>query len=397
LNGYLLLGTAETTNEFSIYFDSIENRLRIYQKVKDLRIPISSMNGLNVREKQSYHVKSVPQFISKSKAFADRNPSSTQRITSVIQEALLEEFLPPTLVFNQRLQLIFSFGDTSIFTAKIKPGRVSNELSDILIPEVANTALSAAHEVIKDGKSVLYEAAHLSKVNDKELAWSIKAVPIDGDKDLDESSVAISFIEENNDRIIKSDRSYKSSELDSHKINQLDQALLDCQELYREALENLDTTSEELQSSNEELMAANEELQSTNEELQSVNEELYTVNSEYQQKILELSNTNNDLEALLKATNLAIIFLDRHLNIRRFTEAVKEFVNIIDYDIDRDFSDLTLKFEMDNLYDKIVEVNKSGESIIETFDVEEGKIKVQLIPYSHRNLRIGIVVTLSWV
>ena len=51
------------------------------------------------------------------------------------------------------------------------------------------------------------------------------------------------------------------------RIMELDSSLVECQRMYREALEDLDTTSEELQSSNEELMA-NEELQSTNEELQ---------------------------------------------------------------------------------------------------------------------------------
>ena len=398
LNGYLLLGTAETTNEFSIYFEAVVNRLRIYQKIKDLRIPMTNLNGANMRQKTSYQIKSLPQFIAKANGFKDRHHS---RKPNGIQDALLEEFLPPTLVFNQRLQLVYSFGDTSVFTAKIKPGRVTNELSDVLITELANTALSAAHEVMKENQSVLYENAYSEVLEGTKHFWSLKALPITRERESSDSEyepyVAISFIKDDSNQVAKSELSYKINQLDAHKIKQLDQALLDCQELYREALENLDTTSEELQSSNEELMAANEELQSTNEELQSVNEELYTVNSEYQQKIAELSNTNNDLEALLKATNMAIIFLDRHLKIRRFTDAMKEFVNIIDFDVDREFSDLSLKYELKNLHSDIVKINKSGVEAVKTYKVDGEVIEVKVIPYSHRNLSVGVVVTFKKV
>ena len=84
-------------------------------------------------------------------------------------------------------------------------------------------------------------------------------------------------------------------------------------------IEELETSNEEMQATNEELVASNEELQSTNEELHSVNEELYTVNAEHQKKIRELAEVNQDMEHLLRSTDVAIIFLDRQLCIRKFT------------------------------------------------------------------------------
>jgi chemotaxis methyl-accepting protein methylase len=83
--------------------------------------------------------------------------------------------------------------------------------------------------------------------------------------------------------------------------------------------EELNSTNEEMQSTNEELQSTNEELTTSKEEMQSVNEELQTINHELQAKVDELSRTNNDMKNLLDSTNIATLFLDNALNVRRFT------------------------------------------------------------------------------
>ncbi|HNF28621.1 MAG TPA: PAS domain-containing protein, partial [Leptospiraceae bacterium] len=67
----------------------------------------------------------------------------------------------------------------------------------------------------------------------------------------------------------------------------------------------------------------------------SVNEELHTVNSEYQNKIVELTELNYDIQNLLQTSQTAILFLDENLEVRRFTLKIKEIFNVIETDIGR--------------------------------------------------------------
>jgi two-component system CheB/CheR fusion protein len=107
------------------------------------------------------------------------------------------------------------------------------------------------------------------------------------------------------------------------------------QEELATANEELKSSNEEMQSVNEELQSANEELETSKEELQSLNEELSTVNAELQNKVLDLSRTNNDMGNLLAGTGIGTVFVDHQLRIMRFTPAVTRIINLIQSDVGR--------------------------------------------------------------
>ena len=101
-----------------------------------------------------------------------------------------------------------------------------------------------------------------------------------------------------------------------------------------------ETSNEELQATNEELVAANEELQSANEELRSVNEELHAVNVGFRRKNDELSALTADLENLIQSTEMAVVFLDRQLRVRRSTPAADTLLHLRLADRERPFAEL---------------------------------------------------------
>ena len=119
------------------------------------------------------------------------------------------------------------------------------------------------------------------------------------------------------------------------RIKDLEQELQFTKENLQATIEELETANEELQATNQELLASNEELQSTNEELQSTNEELHTVNAEYQNKIIELTELNNDVENLLSGAQIGTVLLDENLEVRKFSPQITNILKILDHDIGR--------------------------------------------------------------
>jgi two-component system CheB/CheR fusion protein len=160
--------------------------------------------------------------------------------------------------------------------------------------------------------------------------------------------------------------------------------------------ENLQTTIEELESSNEELQASNEELQSSNEELESVNEELSTVNAEFQEKVEELSDANNDLNNLIQSTDIAILFLDSDFNIRKFTPAIKNILNLEPGDVGRHIEHFKSNIQIEKYTSEIKKVYHNLESYETTlFDRNERKYLMRISPFrTLKNEIRGVVISL---
>ena len=182
----------------------------------------------------------------------------------------------------------------------------------------------------------------------------------------------------------------------------LEKELQQAHEEVQAAREEMQTSQEELKSMNEELQSSNEELQSTNEELttskeemQSLNEELQTVNAELQSKLDELSGANNDMKNLLNSTDIATVFLDNELRVRRFTLQAQTIIKLIPSDVGRPITDLA----SDLLYPELV---TDAHEVLRTLNFSERSIStkdkrwftVRIMPYRTADNRInGVVIT----
>ncbi|MDD2853512.1 MAG: chemotaxis protein CheB [Desulfuromonadaceae bacterium] len=189
---------------------------------------------------------------------------------------------------------------------------------------------------------------------------------------------------------------------DSKLVEELEQELLKSREETRTIREEMQTTHEELKSTNEELQSTNEELQSTNEELttskeemQSMNEELQSVNAEQSTRLDEYIRVNNDMENLLNSTEIVTVFLDIHLQVRRYTTGANRLFKLIPSDVGRPLTDIVSDLNYPQLYDHVQDVLRkliSVENIVLTHD---GRIFiVRIMPYRTMDKVIdGVVIT----
>lgn len=161
--------------------------------------------------------------------------------------------------------------------------------------------------------------------------------------------------------------------------------------------EELKSTNEELQSTNEELQSTNEELTTSKEEMQSLNEELQTVNIELQSKVSEYLQANDDMKNLLNSTEIATLFLDKELYIRRFTDEATHIFKLRNSDIGRPFTDLVTNLqypEIENHARQVLKTLISVETHIITND--QRWFSVRIMPYRKISDFIdGLVITFS--
>ena len=183
----------------------------------------------------------------------------------------------------------------------------------------------------------------------------------------------------------------------------MEQEIREHKEKIQSLYEEMQSSQEELKSSNEELQSTNEELQSTNEELttskeemQSLNEELQTVNTELQSKVEDLSWVNNDMENLLNSTEIATVFLDNALHVRRFTSHATHLFKLIPSDVGRLLSDLVNDLDYAALQKdarRVLETLVFVEKQVSTHD-DNRWFKVRIMPYrTQDNVIDGVVIT----
>jgi two-component system CheB/CheR fusion protein len=159
--------------------------------------------------------------------------------------------------------------------------------------------------------------------------------------------------------------------------------------------EELKMSNDELSSINDELQSANEELEASKQELQSLNEELLAVNAELNKRVQELSCANSDVANLLGSTQIATIFLDKDLAIRRFTPTAKGIFYLVESDVGRPIGHVRSMLRLDDLEDLAENVMRTlapTETQVETGDQAKRYI-MRILPYrAADNAIAGVVI-----
>ena len=187
-------------------------------------------------------------------------------------------------------------------------------------------------------------------------------------------------------------------------VHQLESELRATKKEQQQLVEQLESSNEELKAANEEVLSMNEELQSTNEELitskeelQSMNEELTTLNQQLQEKVQELTDVNDDLANLLVSTDIATVFLDDKLRIKRFTTAATQLLNLLPADVGRPITHISTNLVNTDLARDARTVLNRATPLEREASAQDGKqYFLRILPYRSSEGRViqGVVLTL---
>lgn len=382
--GILFLGPSESPGELSDEFDLVHAHWKMYRKRRDIRLPTDlrlPLSAGNVRAMSS-------GFVGRS----NEGAMPDQRLLGTY-DVLLDKFMPPSLLINERRELVESFAGANRFL-HLKERRLSMDVLDLVEANLKTVLSGALPRVVRDKSVVAYKGVRV-KTAEGERLIDITALPI-----LCQRTSALHVLVTLKDQEGGPAPTAPSANLDmgnatQEQLHALETDLRYTKENLQATIEELETSNEELQATNEELVASNEELQSTNEELHSVNEELYTVNAEYQKKITELTELTADMDNLLESTQVHTLFLDRKLCIRKFTPRIADTFHLLPQDIGRRISSFTHNINHATLLDELDRVMETGQPLEEQVQDHRGNwFLMRILPYTAKGVIDGVVLTL---
>jgi two-component system CheB/CheR fusion protein len=384
--GVLFLGPSENVGILGDDFETVDAHWRIYRKQRDLRFAATDARVV------------APQSRMLSAASAESSANASYSLTQVINvyDALLDEHMPPSLLVNERRELVHAFNGAGRYL-KVRDGRPSADVLDMLGPDLKMAMTGAMQRALKDGVNVTYDGLRFL-VGSEERAHRLSVKPIlTPGAPLKHLLITIDPMDSIPPAAPHAGATAQLdlSQVSRDQLGSLESELRRTKESLQATIEELETSNEELQAANEELLASNEELQSTNEELQSVNEELYTVNAEYQKKIRELTELTNDMDNLLASIEVGTIFLDRKLCIRKFTPRIAEAFNLLPQDIGRPLGGFTSSLLHPELLEQLSAVLETERSIEKEIRDRNGNwFFLRILPYRARGAVDGVVLTL---
>ncbi|WP_449285745.1 chemotaxis protein CheB [Marinobacter sp. PE14] len=385
-NGLLMLGSSETIGRLNHLFAPIKPKMRLYR-----RKPFESTRHSEFLLKSFPPMSTLPkeQSVSPTKV-------STQETTHSLQSAadniLLQVYAPAAVVLNGDADIVYISGRTGKY-----------------LEPAAGKADWNIHAMARDGlREPLYSALKQASAQDEPVELTGVLVqtgsgtqPVNltvqalHTPDALKGMTLVVFRDAPSPPKRHTTASDKKAE-HSEEIQQYQQEIESLRQQAKMTREELQASNEELQSTNEELQSANEELTTSKEEMQSMNEELQTINTELQTKLDDLALAQSDMQNVLNSIEIAVLFLDQDLNVRRYTERAATIISLRENDIGRPLSDLTSSLRYSELQQDARETLNTLAVCEKQITTEDDRwFSVRIIPYRRLdNMIDGVVITL---
>lgn len=385
--GLMILGNAENENSQKEQFLTIDAKLKMYERSA---VPVST---------ETVDFPSTYSHTRKQTTIEMQAVKTVDNIQTLADQILLQRFAPASVLINTEGDILYITGKTGKYLEPAA-GKANWNIYAMAHEGLSHELPGAIRKAKQNYKPVKLHHVKIgtnggNQIVDITLQLIEKPEAIKG-------TIMIVFNDVTNIPKPTKRKSKTANQDKTAREQELELELQAANEELQSTREEMQTTQEELKSTNEEMQSTNEELQSTNEELttskeemQSMNEELQTVNIELQSKIADYKDTNNDMKNLLNSTDIATLFLDKELNIRRFTDQLNSLFKLRQTDIGRPFTDLVTDLQYPKLEEHANDVLRTlvfKETDIPTHD--QRWFKVRIMPYRTIDDHInGLVIT----
>lgn len=391
--GYLFLGTAESLGELGELFTTADRKWKLFV-CKESGQGHPDVLTFPLLPRETYGPGPAPR------------PPATARGTNyreAVDRWMLDSYSPAGVVVNDQGEILYVHGKTGKYLEPA-PGRAAPMNVVTMAREGLRLELASAVRKASGLREEMRVGPLRVKTNGDEQPIYLIVKPFSDPAYL--RGLHIVVFEDVSEKEYPNQTPIKAQTLEpaNRRIEELEKELRSAKEYLQSTIEELETSNEELKSSNEELQSSNEELQSTNEELetskeelQSVNEELGTVNTELQQKIDELSRASSDMNNLLASTQIATIFLDSDLHVRRFTPKMNDFIPLIQSDVGRPVKHVASSLKYAGLLEDSKQVLKTLIPVEKEVQSENGDwYNMRILPYrTVNNVIDGVVITFA--
>jgi two-component system CheB/CheR fusion protein len=387
--GILVLGSSETVGLATDMFATIGGANRIYRRQNTVpRTELAEFPTTVGRTRSDAHTNAL-----------SAGQQSASHLKVHTDSLLLQHYAPPAVLCTDKGDIVYVSGRTGQF---LEPAVGKASLS--LFAMAREGLSSALHEVFAKALRQNRPATLLGvRVGgkDSELLVDVTVHPMSEPAAL-QGMVLTLFKAQSSISSALDLQATEATTVTDTRLTDLVRELKQSREELQSTREEMQTSQEELKSTNEELQSTNEELQSTNEELttskeelQSMNEELTTVNHELQSKLDELSQASDDMKNLLNSTDIATLFLDDDLNVRRFTNRTTSIIKLIPGDAGRPITDIVTDLDYPAMCEDAREVLRTLVFKERQVPTHDGRwFRVRIMPYRTQDKRIdGVVIT----
>jgi len=368
-HGLLLLGSAESIGNFGYLFTPLDPKIRLYQRI-DNPLPKPEVDFLN---KNFITMPAVRQVVDDAGL-----PANLQQL---MDRTLLEQYAPAAVLVNAEGDILYFSGHTGKYLEP-SAGKVNMNIYAMAREGLRQELTGSIRLALQHNTAVHLNGLQITGESSTHII-NVTVQAIEKVKAL-RGKVIIVFTDVATARIRK-----RTSKIPQPEA--LQQARLEIQAL-RDEMQFL---QEELKASHEERQSANQEMLISKEEMQSMNEEILTVNAELQAKLDALLWVNNDMQNLLNSTEIATVFLNNKLHLRRFTVHTRQIFRLLPQDEGRPLSDIVTDLDYPLLQQDATEVLRTLVVSDKQIQTRDGRwFDVRIMPYRKMdNIIDGVVIT----